>query len=248
MQSQNTQNGIPRYLRESERQDLSRDIAQLEEMERNKDKNGASPAHIQDVRRAHRRMVESIEQQTPPDISKTEEDRLHKRIKNHEEILRQGILSRETMRRNPEGASDRHITWENKVVEGVRNKDRCRMLKEDIKTFMKGAAGEDIRPLLNIDRLRPQTEPVDFTGADVQIPKTRTWVHLPGEDYPHPKAIDWESFMDSSRHQAEMRLEDERVRAAAEIEAARREAEQAKAEAAQLREKLSRQGNPHQKR
>ena len=243
----NVQNGIPRFLRDSERQDMMGDLGQLESLERAQKMNGADPAHIQTVKRAHKRMIDSIEAQTPPDINKAEEDRLHKRIVEHRKILAKGIPSSETMRRNPIGAADRHIAWENRVEGGMRNKDRVRMMRADVQTFMKGAPVEDVSPLLSVESLRPLTEPGNFEGPDVQIPRTRTWVQLPGDGPDrHPKAIDWDSFRESSPAYAAAQLEAERQAAeksAAEkdavIAALRIEADRARSELDQERRRAS---------
>lgn len=118
----------------------------------------ASNQRIRDIDR-------QLEDQSPlPYVTPDTRDALHNRVEQLNAEIREGMLSREEMRRNPPGAVDRHIRWErankNKILE---RKNLLRQLEPD----------SDARDLANIEMIRPETAMPNGTAtfmADAQIP------------------------------------------------------------------------------
>lgn len=137
-----------------------------------------APPHIRgkisDVRsmsKRQKRLKADIEKYEPRAFSSAERDAAVQEFGRLESEIKVGMLSSEEMRRNPPGAVNRHIAWEN------RNKGKIARWKH---LGLRLAAGGDMRgdvgaaqDAVNIELLRPLSNgarSLSMEGA--QIPKT----------------------------------------------------------------------------
>lgn len=153
---------IPRFLRPNERKIMEKNAEDLE--------RAANSPYLLDqhekklLRDAAVRTREDIARQSPPPLSRIDEDRAAKRVKQLEEQISKEMLSDEEMRRNPVGAVDHHIRWER------GNKAAIKEWKALQIALHPGMGGAD-KDLCNVERLRRRTNP-NRNYDDAQIPRS----------------------------------------------------------------------------
>lgn len=110
------------------------------------------------------RRTETIQaQNTAPDLSPAERDRIAKRTQALEDKIKEGLLSPEEMRRNPHGAG---LAVANHQRANATNILRWR---NGLHALNKGADAATMAYLTNLDRLRPRTSTMSM--VDCQIPQ-----------------------------------------------------------------------------
>ncbi len=225
---------IPYYLRPREAAELEADEKQqLEQLKQAK--GGDKERCVMALKR-----IEKRKEQLPPDLNAAQRDKAEKLRVRLEEDIKEGMLSHEEMRRNPDGAVDRNMAW-------LRaKKDKVRIWQNLQVALNKGISQEYASDLCNPDRLRPVTSQLNMQGA--QIPQQTSYYYMNANtDYRHEAAMIWDEVFPEDEEKAQLRKELEEWKAKVAAEKAAVEAAGAKtlAEQAevirQLNEKLKNQ-------
>lgn len=112
-----------------------------------------------------RDIEQQLESQSPlPYVPPETRDAINNRIRQLDDEIRQGMPSREDMRRNPPGMVDQHIKWEK------ANKDKI-LERKNLKRQLEPESEE--RDLANIEMIRPEKAMLNGASTfmvDAQIP------------------------------------------------------------------------------
>lgn len=178
-----TETPVPkRFLTEYEQRTFEQDARQLRGVVESRngfmsDEGRASAAQ------ALRRTEQQIAAQQCPEVGPEERDRIHKRVQALEERLKDGLLSPEEMRRNPNGAVVHNVAYEK------RNKHLITRWRNGLRALNKGRAPHEVEALCNLDRLRPRTSTMSM--LDCQIPQVRTFSEPSAAFKANYDTIDW---------------------------------------------------------
>ncbi len=119
------------------------------------------------------RLEKQLAEETPPDITREQENRLAKIEKDlRTQIASDGMPSHEEMRRAPDGAVGKHMRWEK------RNKKALLRWKNVMLTLSKGSSDPDIA---NFERHRPHDSTIGMHSA--QIGKDQDAYSFPSEQF-----------------------------------------------------------------
>ena len=141
------------YLRKRQVDELQSDARTLEHYLN-------SPA-IQDkgaVKTQLNRVHKALREQSPPDLTGAQKDKVASRAQALEDKIRNGMPSSEEMRKNPPGAVGKHMRWEKE------NKSDILEWKNTQITLNKGSDDPD---LANVERLRPATSSLSMNNAQI---------------------------------------------------------------------------------
>lgn len=146
-------------------------LADAQEERDNLTKKLSSP-HIQDkgeVARQLRRLNESLNKQTPREFGPDEIDAAVKREAELRADWLDGMPSHEEMRKNPPGATDKHMAWE-------RAKKQSVLLWKNLMQRLHAGSGDG--SVSNIEKYRPRTSSLNMDNA--QIAGTNYFLPPPG--------------------------------------------------------------------
>lgn len=166
---------IKNLWRNTQVDDTKQEIRQMKAM---LEGDAAYRKHITDIngmKARHDRLARQLEEFTPRAYAEEDKDRATRRFRALAEEIKVGMPSQEVMRRNPPGAVQRNIWWQEK------NK---RNIQEYKHIGLRLQAGGDVDDptigdaISNVEMLRPATTSHDSTEMDrAQIPKTKD-IHL----------------------------------------------------------------------
>jgi|TARA_R110001583_G_scaffold33397_6_gene112695 hypothetical protein len=113
-------------------------------------------------RRNH--VEDDLKANSAPEIDSATRDHLYKHQKNLEARISEGMPTQEVMRRNPVGAVDKHMKWEQANKELIREwKNTCRLVEPD----------NEEKDYTNVERLRKAGITQDMAASfmmDAQVP------------------------------------------------------------------------------
>lgn len=156
-------------LRFHQREEMSAEIEQMESMM----PQLKTPTDRGEVSKRLKRLKQSLETQSPQDLSGGAKDRLYQESKEIETALAQGMLTHEEMRKNPAGAVGYHMRWER------MNKKKILRWK-NIQQMLEPSS--DDPDLSNFERLRPQGEANRFR-TDAQITGHMSYGSIPQSNW-----------------------------------------------------------------
>lgn len=165
-------------LRPHQVESLERDISRMEQT-----LSPAAALFTKDIDRGEmtrqlRSTEKMLETQRPKEIPETELDQAVKReAQLRQEIVEDGMLSHEEMRKNPPGAVSRHMKWED------RNKGKI----QEWKTLrLRLNVGDDDGDLANMEQFRPTQSSMNMDGAQI----TGKSIFLPPDNEAFRKGYD----------------------------------------------------------
>jgi hypothetical protein len=132
-----------------------------------------TPQDRGDVQRRLGRLKQSLQSQTPEEVTGAMKDRLRAHAKELEEKITSGMLSQEEMRKNPAGSVGRHMRWER------GNKSDILMWKNTQQILEPDSDDPD---LSNIERLRPMGAQ-DRVRLNAQISGKMSYGKIPQENW-----------------------------------------------------------------
>lgn len=141
------------FLRPQQQEELKSEINATKAMLA--DKSGSMNNRAAAAQRVAR-MEKALDEQTPPPITKAQEDKLVKMERQLRDQMLEGMPSHEEMRRAPTGAIDKHRKWE------ARNKERLRQWKNIRLTLAQGSGDAQIA---NFERYRPHSSTLGMHSA-----------------------------------------------------------------------------------
>lgn len=162
---------VPKHqlLRHHQREELHGEIETMESMM----PNLKTPTDRGEVSKRLKRLKQTLETQSPRELSGEAKDRLYRESKELEASITQGMLSQEEMRKNPAGSVGQHMRWERHNKSSIlRWKNIQQMLEPS----------SDDPDLSNFERFRPN----GTTGRvrlDAQIPGKMSYLNVPQENW-----------------------------------------------------------------
>ena len=158
-------------LRYHQREEMKAEIERADAMLAGISKAGDDKGAIISSRN---RTKKALEQQSPVPLTAKEKDKLFDLEKKLRNKISQGMPTEEHMRKNPPGAVDHHVKWQN------ANKKLIRMWK-NVQIQLNPDSSD--RDLANIERFRPSGQ-TDRMRTDAQIPGLMTYGNISDEQWP----------------------------------------------------------------
>jgi hypothetical protein len=132
-----------------------------------------TPQDRGDVQRRLGRLKQTLQSQTPAEVTGAMKDRLRAYATELEEKITSGMLSQEEMRKNPAGSVGRHMRWERGNKSDILKwKNAQQVLEPD----------SDDPDLSNFERLRPMGAQ-DRMRANAQIPGKMSYGAIPQQNW-----------------------------------------------------------------
>jgi hypothetical protein len=132
-----------------------------------------TPQDRGDVQRRLGRLKQSLEAQTPAEITGAMKDRLQAHATELEQKITSGMLSSEEMRKNPAGAVGQHMKWERANKSDILKWKNIQQLLEPT---------SDDPDLSNFERLRPNGAQ-DRVRVNAQIPGKMSYGTIPQQNW-----------------------------------------------------------------
>ena len=148
------------YLRPQQIGELDQEARNIDQQLAQPDTHGADRGEM--VRR-RRKIAETLDTQSPPDITPEQRDEYVKEAKRLEGEFVPSMLSGEELRKNPQGAVDKNVRW-------VRKYNRMAARWKNIQRVLH--KGDDSPNVASIENLRDHRTTHDLPMVSAQIPGT----------------------------------------------------------------------------
>ena len=136
---------VPNLLRPHQVMELTEEANRIDKMLVGEHRGAVQDANA--LRKASRRIRKAVDVSAPQPYEGAEKDKAARRADILRDKIKEGMLSRVEMRRNPVGAVDRHLAWESE------NKGRILEYKH---IMLRLNVGTSERNVANIEKFRPE--------------------------------------------------------------------------------------------